>query len=227
MRVVIVGGGISGLALAMELERHQVEVVLLEQADAFAEVGAGIWLTANAVKVLRYLEVDITERSVATELLAFSDLDTDELLYTTDVAIAGERFGARAYFVHRADILAGLLAGVDPASLRVASRVAAIEQEPGRATAVLENGERVSGDVVVGADGLNSTVRAALFGGAEPEFSGIVAWRSIIPFERVVDPSALSPPASAFGWGQSARPSPIRYARTSSTTSSAWFRRRR
>ncbi|MBS1864232.1 MAG: alpha/beta hydrolase fold domain-containing protein [Actinobacteria bacterium] len=187
MRVVIAGGGISGLALAIELQHRGVEVEVLEQADAFTEVGAGIFLMANALKALRHLGVDVAERSVETELLAFCDLDSDELLYTTNVARAARRYGAPAYFVHRADILAALVDGVDGASLRSASRVVGIEQGPDRAAALLADGERVEGDVVVGADGLNSTVRASLFGRSEPEFSGIVAWRSIIPFERVAD----------------------------------------
>lgn len=185
MRVVIAGGGIAGLALAIELQHRGADVALVEQADAFSEVGAGIWLTANAVKALERLGVDVSRRSVATQLLTYNDYETDELLYVTDLARAERRYGAKAHFVHRADLLAGLVEAVDPAALRVASRVVAVEQGPRSASVVLADGTRVAGDAVVGADGLRSTVRAALFGEAEPELSGIVAWRSIVPFERV------------------------------------------
>lgn len=185
MRVVVVGGGIGGLALTIALQQRDVEVVLLERAEALTEVGAGIWLQPSAVKALDHLDVDISATSVATRGLAFCDFETDELLYATDATRAQARYGAGAFFVHRADLLDALVARVDPAALAVASEVVAVEQAARRATVVLSDGTRVTGDAVVGADGINSTVRAGLFGDEAPEFSGIVAWRSIIPFDRI------------------------------------------
>ncbi|EHN10840.1 salicylate hydroxylase [Patulibacter medicamentivorans] len=187
MRVVIAGGGISGLALAVGLQRRGAEVRLLEQADAFGEIGAGIWLTANAVKALGHLGVDITRRSVPTQSLVYSDYASDEPLYANRLAGAAQRYGAQAYFVHRADLLSALVEAVDDAGVRVASRVVGVEQTATEAAAVLADGSRIAGDALVGADGLRSTVRPALFGAAEPDFAGVVAWRSIIPFERVAE----------------------------------------
>lgn len=187
MRVVIAGGGISGLALAIGLQRRGAEVHLLEQADAFGEIGAGIWLTANAVKALELLGVDITRRSVPTQSLAYNDYASDEPFYANRLAGAARRYGAQASFVHRADLLSALVEAVDDAGVRVASRVVGVEQTATEAAAVLADGTLIAGDALVGADGLRSTVRPALFGESEPDFAGVVAWRSIIPFERVAE----------------------------------------
>lgn len=170
--VLVLGGGIGGLAAAVALRARGARVTLLEQADSFQEVGAGIQISPNGARVLTALGVDpgglraqaVTLRNASGAQVLRMDLPQD---------------GAGFHFVHRADCVAALAARADGVALRFNARAVAVEPEAGRVT--LSDGETLSADLVVGADGLHSVLRVALNGHAQPFFTGQVAWRALVP----------------------------------------------
>jgi FAD-dependent urate hydroxylase len=180
VRAVVVGGGIGGLAAAVALRRIGAEVELYERAPEIGEVGAGLSLWSNAVHALRRLGV------VEQILAAASPFDTaitydargrvlSELSLRPFAAAEGEpSVGA-----HRAELQRALAAALEPAILRTGKACVGVEAHPGWAEAQFADGSLARGDVVVGADGIRSAVRAALLGAGEPRHSGYAAWRGI------------------------------------------------
>lgn len=188
MKVIVIGGGIGGVTTALALHREGVEVEVLEKASAIQEIGAGIQISANATKALRHLGRGpaLADIGVAAEAIHYRDLATDEKLLSVPLGqAAAERYGATFYQCHRCDLQRILLEGLPSGIVRTGTRCASIEQTERGATAVLESGERVHGDVVVGADGIHSVAKQTLHGPDEAEFARIIAYRCLIPAERV------------------------------------------
>lgn len=189
-RVLIAGGGIGGITLALALRQRGVEWQLFEQAEALREVGAGIQLSANATRVLRRLELLSPLRQVAVEPLGrdYRAWDTGERLFWTPLgADAERRFGAPYLHVHRADLLDVLVRalGQDEHRIHLGANVTGFAQDGAGVTLQLANGRKARGDVLIGADGIHSTVRAQLIGREQPRYTGNVAWRGLVPAERV------------------------------------------
>ena len=188
MRCIIVGGGIAGTVAALSLLREGVEVSILEQAREKKEVGAGIQLSSNAIKVLGALGLEpaLASCAVAAEQIAFIDFDSGKALFETPLGRASaERYGAAFYQVHRADLLQILEQALPAGVLRLNSRCLGFEQDAEGVAANLASGETMRADIVVGADGIHSMVRQALYGAEDPKFSGTLMWRALVPGERV------------------------------------------
>ncbi|HEX5594546.1 MAG TPA: FAD-dependent monooxygenase [Micromonosporaceae bacterium] len=189
--MIIVGGGIGGLAAALSIIRRGHRVVVLERADRFAEIGAGIQLAPNGLNALDQLGVGEAVRNCAVRMdeLRFMDGVTGE--HVVSMPLTDEyqrRFGNPYVVVHRAELHKVLLdacrtaAGIE---LRSSSTVIGYGQDRASATALLANGERVTGAALVGADGIHSTTRRKLVNDGEPRVSGITVYRSVIPMEQV------------------------------------------
>lgn len=190
LRVAIVGGGLGGLAVAQAL-RGKAEVVIIEQSAQFGEVGAGINVSPNCVKVLREFGLESRLRQSAFEpaFHVFRDWRSERCLFRADIKGEYEkRFNAPHLSVHRADLHNILSTGLPDANIRFGVRCIAVAQRENSAVAILESGEEIEADVVVGADGIKSAVRESLFGEDEPEFTGNVAWRFTVPEESLVEP---------------------------------------
>lgn len=170
--VLILGGGIGGLAAAVALRDCGAEVTLLEQAGGFREVGAGIQISPNGARVLSALGVD-PERMQARAVI-LRNASGDRVL-RMDLPQTGAGF----HLVHRADCVAALAARADGMVTRFNAQAVAVDPTAGRVT--LSNGDSLAADLVVGADGLHSVSRGALNGHAKPFFTGQVAWRALIP----------------------------------------------
>ncbi|KDB57783.1 FAD-dependent monooxygenase [Bordetella bronchiseptica] len=207
MRVIIAGCGIGGAALAVALEKFKIDHVVLEQAPRLEEVGAGVQLSPNGVAVLQHLGVHEALSKVAFEPrdLLYRDWQSGQVLMRNPLMpTIKEHFGAPYYHAHRADLLGVLTERLDPAKLRLGSRIVDIEQEARQVTATLADGTRIQGDILVGADGIHSLVRSRFFQADQPQASGCIAWRGIVDADAArhldISPSAhlwLGPERSA------------------------------
>jgi salicylate hydroxylase len=182
MKIGINGGGIGGLASAIALHTAGHDVEVYEQAADYRRVGADINLTPNAVRALKSLGVfeALVEKGAQPTHRISRMWDTGE--ETSRLEMAGEaerKYGAPQLTIHRADLLDALRSRIPDGAILLGHRVTGIE--PGDAPRVrFANGEERSVDVLVGADGIHSPTRAALFGPEHPQFTGLVSYRAVV-----------------------------------------------
>lgn len=188
LKVLVVGGGIGGITTVLALRQRGIDVQLYEQAAAFGQVGAGIQVSSNAARILLKLGLGEALKQVATypEGRDYRGWDGGERLYYTPLGQKAEAyFGSPYYAAHRAELLDVLLSGLGQHGFRLGARVERVDQDAEGVTLTLESGETAHGDILIGADGIHSTVRAQLFGKELPRYTGNVAWRGLVPAERV------------------------------------------
>jgi salicylate hydroxylase len=191
-QVIIAGGGIAGLSAALSLQQRGVKVRLFEQAQQFGEVGAGISLSQPASRGLFSLGLqdaivkaaDIPKRAGAVDFETGVPEDGPDLMQAASDA------GEIPYFfqIHRADlhqILVDAVMAGDPETIALNKRIVDISQDANSATAMFQDGTSATGDVLLGADGINSRVRAIMFGDEHARFTGQVAYRFLVPVSEV------------------------------------------
>jgi salicylate hydroxylase len=190
-RILIAGAGIGGIVAALALLRRGCAVALYEQAAELRELGAGVQISPNGARVLRALGLEpamqaIASVPVAKEMRLF---DTGQAWRVQDLGADAEaRYGAPYWLVHRGDfhaVLVQALAERAPGAVRVDARCVDFTQDADGVTLLLESGEQVHGDALIGADGVHSRIREALFGGARATFTGFMAWRGVVPMQRL------------------------------------------
>jgi salicylate hydroxylase len=188
LRVAVVGGGIGGLAAAAFLHRAGLPGVVYEQAHALEEVGAGLVLAPNAVRLLRRLgAMDRLEgRAVPLDVgWEFRRWEDGRVLSAENLAGSCERlYGERTYTVHRADLVAAIGAAVPAHAIRLGKRCTAVTEHCDTVALVFADGSSAEADVVIGADGVHSTVRGAIAEPAPATYSGICAFRALVPADR-------------------------------------------
>jgi salicylate hydroxylase len=189
-RILVIGAGIGGLSAALALLRRGFPVQVFDQAPALSELGAGIQVAANGSRVLRALGLgDQLERiGIVAGLVDLRVWNSDERWRMQDHSTAAARYGAPHYTMHRADLQEMLRAAVrreNPAAIRLGARCIGFDASAQGATVAFENGERASGDAVIGADGIHSVVRQTIFGADKAEFTGFMAWRGLCPRETL------------------------------------------
>ncbi len=199
-RVAIIGGGIGGLTAANALRRAGVEVYVHEAAGELKEIGAGVALHANAMRVLRFIGVEEAVRKVAgrTDYSVTRDGITGRVISRTSRARFAELQGIEPATVHRADLLDVLAAALPAGTAALGKRCVSVESGPSSATARFADGTSVEADVIIGADGIHSPVRTSLFGPDAPRFTGKICYRSVIP-TAAVRAAALSDVAADNG----------------------------
>ena len=186
-RVAIIGGGIGGLTAANALRRAGVEVSVFEAAGELKEIGAGVALHANAMRVLRFIGVEDAVRKIAgkTDYSVTMDGITGRVISRTSRAKHVELQGIEPATVHRADLL-DVLAGALPAGIAsLSKRCVSVESGESSAVARFADGTEVEADAIIGADGIHSVVRTSLFGPDAPRFTGKICYRSVIPTAAV------------------------------------------
>lgn len=212
-RIAIIGAGIGGLTAALALQQAGLKVVVLEQAPALGDVGAGISLTPNAAKGLIALGLHkgLERFGQAIPLQEVREGTTGRLLMTIDRSKVQERYGAAYYMIHRADLHALLVEAVrahDREAICVGHKLTGMAVAAG-AVALKFNQETVRHcDVLVAADGARSIVRSQVFGADEAVFTGHVAWRFLVPVACA--PAASREPGSRVWTGHER--SFVRYA---------------
>ena len=189
--IAIVGAGLGGLAAAATLLQRGHRVRVAEQAPLLSEVGAGIQMSANAMKVLDRLGLRtvLEPRAVRPKSFEFRRFNDGELLHRMPLGEPHEqRHGAPYFQLHRHDLHDALRAAVDaldPRALMLDARVTAIDEQADGVTLGFERREPWRADLIVGADGIKSIVRRHAVGADHPIFTGQVAWRCTVPIERI------------------------------------------
>jgi salicylate hydroxylase len=186
--IAILGGGIGGLAAAAFLRRAGLRSTLYEQAAELKEVGAGLVVAPNAARLLRRLGVlgELVRRAVRLDIgWEFRRWQDGTVLSAEDLATACKRlYGEQTYTVHRADLLEVLRRAVPEGTVRLGKRCTDVFQGGDRPALRFDDGEVVEADIVIGADGVHSVVRRALTGSPAPTFSGLCAFRALVPVEQ-------------------------------------------
>jgi salicylate hydroxylase len=187
MRVAIIGGGISGLAAAAALARAGVSYEVYEQAPELKEIGAGIQVSPNGARLLHRLGMGpaLDRTAVRPDAIEVRRWHDDSLLAATPLGAACERmYGVPYYTMHRADLHAGLLALVDPAHVHLDKQCVGVASTASEVTVSFADGTSVTSDVVLGADGIRSTVRGQLMSD-RPRFAGHAIFRGLVPAHEV------------------------------------------
>jgi salicylate hydroxylase len=183
--IAIIGGGIGGLAAAAFLRRAGLAATVYEQASRLSEVGAGLIVAPNAARLLRALGVlDVfEERAVRLETgWEFRRWQDGSVLSSEDLETrCGRLYGERTYTAHRADLLDAIRRAVPGDNVRLGKRCVHVDTGGPRRTLRFEDGETAEADVVIGADGIHSLVRAALTEPVPPTYSGLCAFRALVP----------------------------------------------
>ena len=197
--VVIAGAGIGGLTLAIALRRRGVRVTVLERSPELAPAGAGLALMPNGLEALSQL-------GLAPATLAAGHVLRRSAFMTPGGRMLGRALDIGAIFdvpsvaLHRGRLHQVLLQAVEPGIVRTGDAVVSYEQREGSVAAICASGERFETDLLVGADGLHSALRARLVGDGDPVYAGYTSWRGVTPAGSVPPP-----PLVTESWGRGER----------------------
>lgn len=191
MKVIIAGGGIGGMSAALALLKKGIDVEVYEQAPELKEVGAGIQISPNGCRALDELGVFQTLKALSCDPVRkeFRLWNTGKSWPLFDLGKSAiEKYGYPYLTVYRPDMLDTLVAAVralKPDAIHLGCRAAGLEQDDNSATLILADGRKITGDILIGADGWRSVIRNTLWGECNPHFSGMVTWRGLIPMEQL------------------------------------------
>jgi len=189
MKVLIAGGGIGGLTAALCLRHHGHDVTVFEQAVELDDVGAGIQVPPNAMKVFEALGINnlIISKAFRPEAIEARMGESGRAIFTIPLTQgAADMWGSPYLHIHRADYISALkqaLGQNTPKALQLGTTVTSYRHETNGVTLILKDGREISGDILIGADGIKSTIREQMLGPDKPNFTGNVAWRAVVPIE--------------------------------------------
>ncbi len=185
--VVIVGGGIGGLFAANALVAHGLRVSVYEQAPALAEVGAGVYITPNAVRHLERVGLGPAMEKWGARVGAQSSYFRHDGTPIAPVQVADAAGWNACFGMHRADLLELLATGLPAGIVHTGHRAVGFEQTAELARVTFANGATPQADVVVGADGIHSELRPHVFPPSRPVFHGTISYRGLVRRERMPD----------------------------------------
>jgi len=190
-KVVIIGGGIGGLTAALALLKRGIDVEVYEQSAVLKEVGAGVQLGSNGTRVLYALGLQdaLSRVQVVPAAREIRHWRTGETWNWFDLgATSAKRYGTPHIMLHRGDLLGILAEAVQRLksnAILLGRKCIAVSQTADHAEVRFADGHVATSAFVIGADGIHSEVRACLFGAGRAEFTGCVAWRGLIPMDRL------------------------------------------
>lgn len=192
-RVLVVGGGIGGLATANAFSKAGYDVRVFEQASELTEIGAAIGIQTNAIKALASFGRDeaVRSRGEQLEFYEYWSWSGKRLVHWPQGDI-GRRLGAPNVVIHRADLQFALLEGLDPSVVQLGCRVAGYDEDGAGVTLRTVSGDEHRGGLLVAADGINSVVRRQMLGETGKRYAGWVALRGIATFESSLFPKGYA-----------------------------------
>jgi 2-polyprenyl-6-methoxyphenol hydroxylase-like FAD-dependent oxidoreductase len=190
MKAIVIGAGIGGLSAAIALRSAGIETLVFERARELKEIGAGLSLTANATKALNGLGLTDALRGIGAPI-GVAEIRTwrGEVLSRIPAWQLDEKVGARSAAVHRADLQGALLRELGDEAVRLGAACRGFEQEGEGVRAFFDDGTEERADLLVGADGLRSTIRQGLLGDGDPRYAGYTAWRAVVAPEDELVPA--------------------------------------
>ncbi|MGH6674184.1 MAG: FAD-dependent monooxygenase [Xanthobacteraceae bacterium] len=194
-RIAIVGGGLAGLGAAQALTAFGIKADVFEAAEALGEIGAAVNISPQAVKALRAIGLGEKVAAVGTSSpgIYTRNMQTGENLEFNDRLKTAARYGAPYYTFHRADLLDALASGLDRSAIHLGHRLAVIEERNDCVVLAFDNGARAEAEFVIGADGVRSVIRQALYGDDNPSYTGQMVWRALLKGsdvpEEVIEPT--------------------------------------
>ncbi|MCC6890638.1 MAG: FAD-dependent monooxygenase [Hyphomicrobiales bacterium] len=194
-RIAVIGGGIGGLTAAIALRRRGFEVIVYEQAEQLGEIGAGVQLSPNAMRVLIALGLDAAFEAAAFEpnRHVVRNWKSGAIVSATQMkGVFRAQYGAGYFGAHRADLHTLLAQALPATCIALSARCTGISQSAEGVTVAFADGRSATADAAVGADGIRSAVRESLFGPDAPRFTGHIVWRGLVPSARL--PAGLIEP---------------------------------
>lgn len=181
-KIAIVGGGLAGLAAAHALQTFGMKAEVFETAPALGEIGAAVNVSPQAVKALQAIGVGDQVAAVGNTSpgIYTRNMQTGEFLELNDRHKAAARYGAPYYTFHRADLLDALASGLDHGAIHLDHRLTGIAERSDRILLAFANGTEVEAEIVIGADGVRSVIRQALYGDDNPTYTGQMVWRALL-----------------------------------------------
>ncbi len=191
LNIAVVGGGLGGLGVTNLLLKAGHTVRVYEQAPQFSEVGAGISLPPNAARVVDSMglkDVLKTASNIPDRGRIYNGKTGKVIKYTPFGDTVFKHFGEYYYQLHRSDFVDLLVNGIkrfDENALQIDHKFSSYEQNENSVTLKFTNQPNQTADLLIGADGIRSTIRSQICGTEDPEFTGYVAWGAVIPMERL------------------------------------------
>ncbi|QEE24039.1 salicylate hydroxylase [Rhodanobacter glycinis] len=190
LSIGIVGGGVGGLAAAIALRAAGHEVAVFEKASRYGRIGADVNMTPNAVRAADGLGIGEALRKAGAQPThrISRQWDTGEETSRLEMSAAAERdYGAPQITIHRADLLEALSSRLPDGVLALQSHVVGVTDEDDGAMMHFGDGTEQRFDLIIGADGIHSVVRTAMFGEEHPEFTGLVSFRAAVSREKLAE----------------------------------------
>lgn len=187
LRAAIVGGGIGGLAAANALYRRGIDVTVFEQANALGEVGAGVFIYPNSLRQLERMGLGDALAAVGARVGSASQYCRMDGTVVGSILTTDSSGWNGMYGMHRADLLNALAAALPPGAIRTGHRCVGFEQSALVARLKFANGETAEADVVIAADGIQSTLQKYINEPQPPEYSGSRAYRGLVARDKLPD----------------------------------------
>jgi salicylate hydroxylase len=205
LRIAIVGGGIGGLTAALAFRARGLEVSVFEQAETLREIGAGVSLHPNAARLLKRIGLDAALEKIGSPIRGMTLRTMQGESITTAAGPATPSFAGsdQAYNVHRAEFLKLLFDAQPRGSVVLGHRCVGLQESGDGVRLSFANGAAATADIVIGADGIRSVVQREIGLQSRPTSEGIMAYRGLIPAERLAWTKGLKDPALWLGAGRS------------------------